>query len=150
MFMSLMPTELRRRPQESKSPEIPGDRVRPDELGERRARATALAWAGAYTYLLIVAPPPDPDAVITTVQNVLGWVFTAALLTVFVSAFMGRRATGITAGASAIGGGALSYMGIDCLMAGHTDTMFYVMALAGGAFVLYALSMLRAGRSAQI
>ncbi|MBT8251158.1 MAG: hypothetical protein KJN81_12910 [Acidimicrobiia bacterium] len=111
------------------------------------ARSTALAWALVYAYLVIVAPAPDPDVAITTAQNVLGWVLTGAILTVFAASFFGRRLAGLTVSASAVGGSVLAYNGIDCIMAGHTETMFYVMAVAGAGFVLHALARVRLGSS---
>ncbi len=119
-----------------------------DRIGFSRsdglARSTALAWAVVYAYLVIAAPAPDPDVAITTVQNVLGWVLTGAILTVFATSLLGRRLAGLTVSASGVGGAVLAYNGIDCIMAGHTESVFYVMTVAGAGIVLHALATARA------
>ena len=102
-------------------------------------RHAVIAWALLYTYLLVAAPAPDPAATTTLVQEILGWTLMLAILTVFVSSMAGRRLTGVTLSASAIGGAVLAYSGIDCILAGHTDAMFYVMALGGIGLIAHAL-----------
>jgi len=100
----------------------------------------------------MASPAPDPTVVATTAQTILGWVLTAAIVAVFatslVGSMSGRKLAPFTLGASAIGGGVLSYNGLECIMAGHTNPMFYVMAFGGAALVLHALATVRRGSPA--
>jgi len=136
MFTSLMPTATR----PDSNAEAPSRAPYPVDL---RSRHAAIGWALLYTYLILAAPAPDPTVVATTAQEIMGWVLSAAIIAVFVTALGGRKLAPIALGASAIGGGVLSYNGIECIMAGHTNPMFYVMAVGGAALVLHALSTVR-------